>query len=296
MPKLLKEILKIVAVVVIIVMAFNIHWLLGVLLIVLIVGYFVYGNRSILYAQRGNVAYMKGDEAKALELLGKAAQIRGALPQHQIGYGFLLLKASRLEEAEQVFQKVIAGTKTREDELKAQVNLATAYWLKGNRQEAIALLEQVYETFKTTIVYGNLGYMKILNGDLDDALALNLAAYEYNEDDKTVLDNLAQNYYMLGRFEEAAEMYDKLMEKSPKYAESFYFHALTLKQLGRLAEAREQSVQALDKKLALIPAITREEVEQLAAELADVEIDTEDEDDEDTLDTPDTLEENNNSR
>ena len=272
MPKLLKEILKIVAVLVVIVIAFNAHWTLGVLTIVLIVGYLVFANRSILYAQRGNIAYMKGNEAKALDLLGKASRMRGALPQHQIGYGFLLLKSGRLEEAEQVFRKVIAGRKTREDELKAQVNLATAYWLKGNRAEAITLLEEVYQTFKTTMVYGNLGYMKILNGELDEALVLNLAAYEYNPDVKTVLDNLAQNYYMLGRYEEAVELYDTLMEKSPKYAESFYYHALTLKQLGRLEEARDQSIQDLDKKLALIPAVTREEVEQLAAELIQTEI------------------------
>ncbi|SDD32075.1 Tfp pilus assembly protein PilF [Paenibacillus sp. UNCCL117] len=267
MPPIVKLLLQVAVVIIFIVLLFKVHWALGLGVVVLGAGLFAFMNRSALYAQRGNMAYMKGDQGKALELLEKASKLKRVMPQHRIGYGFLLLKAGRPDEAEGIFREVQRSSPPREVMMQARINLSTAYWLQGRREEGLALMEQVLADYKNTLAYGNLGYFKLLNGDLEQALTLNEEAYEFNDSDVTILDNLAQTYYMLGRLEEAAAMYDKVMDKSPKYAESYYFHALTLRKLGRLDEARAQSEQALSRELALVTPLAREDLERLAGEL-----------------------------
>lgn len=268
MPPIIKVLLPIVAVIVVIVIAFQFHPLLGIGLIVLILGGGVYANRSVIYATRGNVAFSQGDEAKALEWLEKAYRTKRAMPQHLTGYAFLLNKTGEPERAEQVLKELLAKQLPDPVRIQVSVNLATSYWLLGRKDEACEIMEEFYPEFKNTQLYGTLGYYKLLRGDdLEEVLEFNKEAYEYNSDDLTILDNLAQNYYFLGRFEEARDMYEKLMEKQPKNADSYYFYALTLRELGQIDKAREQAAEAKGRKLALVTPLTQDEVNQLAEEL-----------------------------
>ncbi|WP_405083589.1 tetratricopeptide repeat protein [Paenibacillus psychroresistens] len=129
------------------------------------------------------------------------------------------------------------------------------------------MLEEVFEQYKNSLVYGNLGYFKLLNGDFESALAFNQEAYAYNGDDKTIVDNLAYNYYMLGQLEQAEEMFALLIPKSPKFADPHYFYALTLEKLGKLDEAAEQIQIAQSKDIAFITPIIRAEIDQAALRL-----------------------------
>lgn len=267
MPKLAMRIINIVSVVIVFVAAYMTHWLAGVAVIVALVGYLYYRNRFMLYSMKANMAYSQGQEDKALQLLEKTTSLPGAGAREFIHYGYMLMKKGELARAEQVFRSGLSKSERREDEMQIKINLATVGWLQGERAEAVELLDGIYAKFKTTMVYGNLGYLKLLNGEAEQALAFNLEAYEYNSEDQTIRDNLAQTYYSLGRFEEAEEMYKLVMAKSPRFAEPYYYYALTLKQLGKPEEAREQSAASLERQPALIPAVTRSELEKLAEEL-----------------------------
>ena len=154
--------------------------------------------------------------------------------------------------------------------MQAKTNLATAYWLQGQKDEAQCLLEGLFGEFKNTMLYGNLGYFTLLLGDLEAALVINKDAYDYNDNDLTIMDNLAQNYYLLGRMKEAEEMYVKVIAKEPKHAESYYY-LQTLQKLGKVDEAREQIGKALERKLALVTPLTREDIEQASVELNQVQ-------------------------
>ncbi|MEC0231011.1 tetratricopeptide repeat protein [Paenibacillus alba] len=267
MPPMIKSLLKIVIVLAVIVIGFNYHWMIGAALVVVIVGYFVYTNRSSLYAQRGNLAYMKGDRDQALILMEKAYRSKSILPKHQIGYGYLLMKIGELSKAENIFEEVLHRTTARDMLMQARLNLATVHWLQNKQDEAFSSLQEIAQDVKNTLVYGNFGYFQILRGELEAALVYNLEAYAYNDSDLTIMDNLAQNYYMLGRLDEADEMYTKVIAKTPKHAESYYYYALTLQKLGRTQEAREQIEKALEKELALITPLTREDIALLASDL-----------------------------
>ncbi|WP_127583100.1 tetratricopeptide repeat protein [Paenibacillus koleovorans] len=267
MMELLKKLWKPIAVLLVIFIAFSVNVWLGIGIIAAMLAYLLFVNRSAFYAQKGNRAYISGDMDQALVWMEKAYSTKPIRPQHQVGYGYLLLKTGDPVKAEKVLLEVEKNAKTRDSNIQVHLNLATAYWLQGRRDEAVAKLKQQFEDVKNSAVYGNLGYMLLLHGDLEEALAFNREAYEYNDSDITIVDNMAQTYYMLGRYEEAEDIYQKVMAKSPKHADSYYYYALTLHQLGKEEEAREQIGEALSRKPALITTLTQESLQGVATEL-----------------------------
>ena len=270
MPPLLKSFLPLIVTVVLVVIGFTIHPLLGFGVIIAFIALSVFMNRAVIYVARGNQAFAQGNERQALEWMEKAYQTNRAHPQHIAGYAYLLNRTGKAEQAAKMLQDLLARQLPEPVKLQASVSLATSYWLLGKKDEAYGLLEKFYPAFKSTQLYGTLGYYKLLRGDdLKKTLSFNLEAYDYNSDDMTITDNLAQTYYFLGELGKAHEFYEKVMEKRPKNADSYYYHALTLKGLGRLEEAREQIEQARHRKFALISPITQEDVERVAKELAE---------------------------
>lgn len=264
MPQIGKILLMLVFIAVVIIVGFNLHWLIGAGVIVALLGYAIYMNRSAVHAVKANAAYARGDQDEALALFEKACQWRNPKPQYVLSYAYLLMKSGKPKQAEAILEEQLRTVRNEDVRMMTKSNLATAYWLLGKQDESIAMLEEVYKDYKTVMVTGNLGYFKILHGDLEAALAFNEEAYQYDDNDLTIVDNLAQNYYLLGRLEEAAELYEKVMEKSPKYAESYYYYARTLVELGRDDEASKYARLALEKPQALVTNVSRKEMEQFA--------------------------------
>jgi tetratricopeptide (TPR) repeat protein len=268
MPNLGKPMLLFAGAVVLIIVGFSVHWLIGVGLIAVLLVYAVYANRPAYYALKANAAYAQGDLDRALKLQEKAYAMRRRHPQQAINYAYMLMKAGKPEQAERVLQELLRTRLPHDMEMQAKSNLATALWLMGRREEAVRLLEDVHRAYKTVMVVGNLGYLKLLKEGPEKALAFNEEAYAYDDNDPTILDNLAQNYYLLGRLEEAAAMYAKVVERAPKHAEPYYYYALTLEALGRAEEAEAQALLALAKPLALVTTVAREEIEALVSRLS----------------------------
>ncbi|WP_019536537.1 tetratricopeptide repeat protein [Paenibacillus ginsengihumi] len=264
----IKGIIRLAVVVIVMLVAFRIDWSVGFLAMGLLACYGIYLNRAAFYAQKGNVAYSQGDKEGALAWMEKAYRTKPNHPQHKISYAFMLIQSGDTVKADQVLNEVLAGKPAKDIRMQAMLNKATVQWLQNKPEEALRLLEDLYGEFKNTTVYGNLGYFKLLQGkQLEQALAFNQEAYAFNDSDVTILDNLAQNYFLLGRLEEARDMYARAMEKAPKYAESYYYYALTLQRLGQTEEAREQIVKALEREQAIVTSVTREDIERLAEEL-----------------------------
>lgn len=268
MSPLLKRLLTFIVVAVLVVSGFLFHPLIGWGVVVIFIGASAYMNRATFYAARGNMAFAQGDEKQALEWMEKAYRTKRADPLQIAGYAYLLNRAGKPHRAAELMRELLEKPLPDPVRLQASINLATANWLMGKKREAYETLAAFYPEYKTTQLYGTLGYYKLLLGeDLEQVLAFNLEAYDYNSDDMTILDNLAQTCYLLGRYDEAQQYYEKVMEKRPKNADSYYYHALTLKALGRLEEAREQIEQARYRKFSLISPVTHADVERAAAEL-----------------------------
>jgi tetratricopeptide (TPR) repeat protein len=182
----------------------------------------------------------------------------------------MLLKYGKLEEALSIFtQQLTSSNLSDEDRFNVQSNYALALWKKGQLDDAIALLEKVIFKYKNTNNYGSLGYLYNLKGDLEKALNFNLEAYDFNNTNGIILDNLGETYYLLNDLENADKIFKELMALDPKFPEAFYDYALVYEKLGDKEKCIEYLKKAMLYKPNFLSAITAEDIENKQRKLAD---------------------------
>lgn len=223
---------------------------------------------ATIYLIKANMAFQKGNVQEAIDLLGKAYKTGCAKASVVSTYGYMLLKYGKIEEAIKVFTEQFNSPKlTDADRYNIQSNYALALWKKGKIDEAITLLEKVITNFKNSNIYGSLGYLYNLKGDLDKALKFNLEAYDYNNSNGIILDNLGETYYLLGDFDNADKIFKELMAKDPKFPEAFYDYALVYEKLGNKEKCIEYLKKAMQYKPNFLSAITAEDIENKLKEM-----------------------------
>lgn len=250
----------ILPVAVVIIAAMVNRWL-GIAALVAYLLILAYKSRAMIYSIIGTRKYGLGMLDEAAKWFGRAYATKHASVRTSVSYAYILLKNRELQKAEEILSKLIKENSGSEDLPYIKSIMALVLWKKGNVDEAVDMLEEVTRTYKTTSVYGSLGYLLILKGDLEKALQFNLEAYEYNSSDNIINDNLGQNYYLLGMYDKANEIYEKLMAKSPGFPEPYYNYGLVLEKLGNREKALEMLKKALSCKLTYLSTITMDEVE-----------------------------------
>lgn len=263
-----KEILmKVILPLIVISIFFNYNVGLGAVTTAVYIGYIVYINQIRIYTFIGHIRYAKRDMEGAIKWFRKVYYSGKANIKTMISYGYLLLKAGKIEEAEKIFNELLEHKMDNDDKMLTQSNYALVIWKKGQLDEAIALLESVFEDFKTSTLYGSLGYMLIAKGDLDKALEFNLEAYEYNNTNTIILDNLGQTYYLREEYDKAHETYEKLMEKQATFTEAYYNYGLVLIKKEEYEKALENMQKSLTYPISFVSTVTEQEVQTKIKEL-----------------------------
>ncbi len=221
----------------------------------------VLANRALIYRIRGQAEYAKGNLENAAKQFGQAVKLQKSNIEMKVNYGFLLLKTGKVDEAEKTLQECISQSKGGDEKNLAKSNLALVLWKKGQLEQAISMLKEVIVNYKTTAIYGSLGYLLIEKGDLDEALKFNLEALEYNSENVIILDNAAHLYHLRGEMDKAGEMFDKLKEKNPRFPEAWYDYGRYLEDSGRREEAAEMYEKALSCTFSFNSTISREQVQ-----------------------------------
>ncbi|HOQ07353.1 MAG TPA: tetratricopeptide repeat protein [Clostridiales bacterium] len=221
----------------------------------------VYISRAKIYTIIGTRRYGLGRLDEAIKWFGRAyAANRGGI-RTAVNYAYLLLKSGELQKPEEILQKALKEHPRDQDVPYLKSIMALVLWKKGELDQAVEMLGEVIQTYKTTTVYGSLGFMLIEKGDLDKALQFNLEALEFNPRDNIINDNLGQNYLLLGQYDKAREVYENLLAKSPAFPEPYYNYGLLMEKLGNREKALESMKKALDMKFSFLSTITREEIE-----------------------------------
>ncbi len=235
-------------------------WLgIGVLAVYLLV--FVYISPASIYTHIGTTSNALTKMDDAIKWFGKAYATNRASIRTSASYVYLLLKNRELDKADEILQKIMGKNIQSQDLPYIKSIKALVLWKKGELDNAAAILEEVIQTYKTTSVYGSLGCMLILQGDLEKALQFNLEAYDYNSSDNIINDNLGQNYYLLGMYDKAGEVYEKLIAKAPTFPEPYYNYGLLLEKQESFDKALEMMRKAMDQKFTYLSTITKEDVE-----------------------------------
>ncbi len=224
--------------------------------------------KSIIYMIKSSRAHAQGNELDTLHWLEKSCRTGAAKPSIVTTYGYLLLKNGRLEEAMKVLaDQLRSPSLSNMDVYVAQSNYALGLWKQGKLDKAIAMLEKTIPHYKNTNVYGSLGYLYNLQGDLEKALAFNLEAKDYNATGPVILDNLGQTYYLMGDQEKATEVFEKCLSLNPQFPEAYYDYALVCEKLGNIEKSIELLNKAKSYKINFLSAISKEDIDKKLAAL-----------------------------
>ena len=240
---------------------------IGILLICIYIGYLLFKNMATLFMIMGNTKYSKGNIEDALRWYGKAYNDKSSSVKVKILYGYLLLKTGKIDQSEEVFNKIIQSNISEDEEMGVKQNIALVLWKRGRIDDSIAMLENVFENYRNSTVYGSLGFMLILKGDLDKALEFNLEAYEYDNKDSIILDNLGQSYYLKGDYDKALEIYEELIGQAPRFAEAYFNYGLLLQAKNQYEKALEFLKKSKNYKIYALSSITTQEIDTKIKEI-----------------------------
>ncbi|HOM01258.1 MAG TPA: tetratricopeptide repeat protein [Acetivibrio sp.] len=247
--------------------SFLINKTVGYILFLAFLIYTLYSERSVFYQVFASRAYRKGNTDKAIGWLEKACCTAKSKPAVKILYGYLLLKTGKLEKSEKVFEELLNSNIDNDSMLQAKSNYALVLWKKGQLKDGIKMLEDVFSSYKNTTIYGSLGYLLVLDGDMNKALNFNKEAYEYNSSDAVILDNLGYTYYKIGNIKKAEEIYQKLVSLNPSFPEAYYNYSCVLKNLGTVEKALEMAKKAKNYKMSYLSNLEEKELDDHIKEL-----------------------------
>ncbi len=229
-------------------------------LLVIFLLFIFFKNRTGIFTFLGSLNYNKGNLSKARRYFHLAYKNGASSPSTVMSYGYILLKSGDVDESEKLLNQVLKLNPDEKYEILAKANLALISWKKGNLDGAIETLQELVQGTKNTTIYGSLGYLLILKGDLEKAFEINVEAYEYNNTNSIIVDNLGYTYYLKGDYEKAYEIYSKLMALNPSYPEAYYNYGLVLNAINQRGRALNMMEKALKFTPTFLSAVKPDDI------------------------------------
>lgn len=186
-------------------------------------------------------AHSKGDYRTALKLYEEAYEKGMDKPRLLRGYSVLLIRTSQFDKALEVLKRMEQMPMDAKEKTDLHINYAIILWQKGHLDRAMEILEDEFRHTKNGTLYSIIGYLKIEQGDAEEAIRFNKEALEYDDEDPVFLDNLGQTYYRLVGDKETAKIYfDKAIARKPKAIDTNYFLALYDIENGDIESAKDR--------------------------------------------------------
>lgn len=222
-----------------------------------------------LKGQKAMNAHGKAEYDKALKLYGEAYDEGMNQVRLLRGYSVLLIRTQQFDKALEVLKKMEKLPMQPKEKADLHINYAIILWQKGHLERAMQILEDVFRHNKNGMIYSIIGYLKIEQGNAEEALAFNQEALEYDEQDPVFLDNLGQTYYRLYNDKVAAKPYfEKALERKPEAIDTNYFLAHYAIDDGDYAKAREYLETAKAGFFSPLNYATPEKIESLLEQIA----------------------------
>ena len=223
-------------------------------------------------ARRALVQHQKGHPEAALPEYEKLYNSGFVSAAYMLPYAVILLREGGKENYLKVKEILKKAEKApdinpgRRQELI--MDYAVAQYKLGEMEKAINLLESSHRKAPNGLTYQALGFLYIENGDAEKALAYNLEAVDYDDEDPVCLDNLGQTYYrLLNDKEKAKEYFDKAHEIKDSQIDTLYFLSRYDLEAGDKAAALEKLKKAAEGRFSPLNYVTKEMVEKEIAAL-----------------------------
>lgn len=185
-----------------------------------------------------------------------------------IQYGYLLLRSGNYEKAEQVFLELLQMDKlTEQNKMQTEMMLGLIAWKKGDLDQAIQIYEALHSKGENTVVYANLGFLYLLRDNPEEVLPFLKQAYDYNDTNQVILDNLAECYAKMGEWEQSETLLKKALSLPRPIAENYYHYGIILQQKGELKSALSHLKQAEKMDLNALSGLDRRKIQQRISQL-----------------------------
>lgn len=215
---------------------------LGFVMMLAVAAYMIYANIPSYYAMKGNKAFAAGDNEVSLSWYKKAFDTGRASIMIKVSYAYVMMRAGMFEDAE----KMLSALLTNKYIDSANRNVVKQYrsmalFKMGRCDEALEEAEEVFAEYKNTAMYGIIGYFRLMSDDItpEEKREFCEEAYEYNSDDRDIIDNMTLACILCGDYESAKKYADELIEKNPTFVEAFYHGAQVEYALGNKEKALE---------------------------------------------------------
>lgn len=247
--------------------AFKASVLIGLIATLAILLYGVYTYIPAYWALKAQKAFADADFQGAKKYYKKSLATNRAKTQVRLNCAYALMRTGDYDEAEEILDEIVRTKVLKKEEMRYAAKQARCmvYYKQGRMEEAMADGMELYnDGYRNTNVYGMLGYFKlIMNDDIDEATAFCEEAYEYNSDDRDIMDNLSLCYYQKGEYEKAAELSDKILEEAPKFVEAYYHGAQIAVKLGNYKKAKELLTHTDDCRWSTMTTVSHEDIDGL---------------------------------
>lgn len=261
--------MKYIILLLLIYIGFRVNLYTGIIVSVLLASYVFYDKLPAIYAIKGNKAYNSNDFKEASRYYEKAIATGRASAKVGITYILMLMRAGDMDNALKLANNVIANRKTTQGEKYiVKEYRALIYFKQGEKEEALEDAKEIFESYKNTTIYGLLGYLMLACDEpIEETMEFCKEAYDYNSDDRDIVDNLVLAHYKTGDYKAAEELAQELLEMSPKFVEAHYHRALIKNAMGDKKGALAQ-LENIDECIrTALTTVSEEEIENLKKQL-----------------------------
>ena len=183
---------------------------------------------------KGDKAYAADDLDGAISYYKKGVDTGRAKFKKKVMYSFLLTRADRPDDALEVLNPLLMNKYLKpEQRFLAKQYRCMANYRKGDIDEALEEARELFDNgYKNTFLYSMIGYFMILKKeDPKKILEFCKEAYEYNSDERDIIDNLTTACILNNDMENAKQFADLAVEKFPDFVEGRYHAALVYTKL-----------------------------------------------------------------
>lgn len=220
-----------------------------------------YNNQGIVYMNNGDLDAAEQSFSKAIETLDP--KNKDELVTAHINLATIYQQKGDVESARKSYEEALPYLSKTDAQYFGIQGVLKLY--DDDVKGSIDLFDEAVKTDPQNFIANNylgLIYMGQMGKDFvnpEKALSYNLFLHTKSPEDSVGLQNLALNYYQLGRFEEAMPLFEQLMPMMPNNPLVKLFLGLTYYKLGYESDA----ISLLDQAVKTEPKLLTEEVKKI---------------------------------
>ena len=249
--------------------AFKFHVLAGIAVLVIlgIIGYI--SNYPRLMAGRANAEFLKKNYDLAFKYYKKAYKSNHRKYNVDISYAQALLRVGKPEESLEVLNKIMVLPLKKEMRRPATMVRCMVKYRLGMLDEAYEEAVEIFEDgYVNSNMYSIIGLFMHEKGEsADKVLEFCEKAYDFNADNRDIVDNLLLCYIKTKNAQKAISLGSELTEKYPQFIEG-WFH---LAQAYLLGENYEEAKRAFEKikdcERSYLTTVSQAEIDDLYTKL-----------------------------